>query len=212
MLGHCSWNIIHIDTETERNSLVETLQTQFQAKLFSALRGHEVVLPGYPLRHPLPHEELTLGMIGCAESHRRVLIEGLFDGTQYVGIFEDDAVFCGKDVKLLDFWIDNCVPSNWDMLCLGVNEIVQPCEKQNDLCVKVSRFWGTHALIVKRETITKLLGMFEQLQHQGIYPVADWWYSYAITQYNLQCYAPANPKAFFVQKEGLVSAITGKVR
>ncbi len=211
MLGSCSWKIIHLESETSRNDLVKSLQDAFHAKVFPALRAEDVAQPGYPLRHPLHNEPVSKGMIGCAESHRRVLIEGLFDGTPYVGVFEDDAVQCvSKDT--IQEWIDHAVPRDWDILCLATNEHVKPVFSINQHTVQLERFWGTHAMIVKRETITKLLGMFEQLQQQGIQPIADWWYSAAITQYNLRCYAPLNPKAFFVQKVGLTSAITGKVR
>jgi GR25 family glycosyltransferase involved in LPS biosynthesis len=150
-------------------------------------------------------------MIGCAESHRRVLIEGLFDGTPYVGVFEDDAVQCVPKVTIEE-WIKNDVPEDWDILCLGTNKHVKPILPINEHTVQLKQFWGTHAMIIKRETITKLLGMYEQLQLQGIQPIADWWYNAAIAQYNLRCYAPSNPKEFFVQQVGFISAITGEVR
>lgn len=211
MLASCAFHIIHLESETTRNDLVKSLQENFHAKVFPALRGDDVAQPGHPLRHPLHGVSVTKGMIGCAESHRRVLIEGLFQGIFCIGVFEDDAVQCVSK-ETIEEWIKNAVPHDWDILCLGTNEHVKPFDSVNEQTVQLQRFWGTHAMIIKRDAATKLLGMFEQLQQQGIQPIADWWYSAAITQYNLRCYAPLNPKAFFVQQVGLTSAITGKVR
>ena len=211
MLQQCSWKVIHLPTETLRIPLIDILQKEFDAKVFPAIKGEDAILPGHPLRHPLYGQTVTKGMIGCAESHRRVLIEGLFAGAELLGVFEDDAVL-KVSKETIENWIETSVPSNWDMLCLGVNEHVRPFYQINEHTVQLQRFWGTHAMIFKRETVTKVLAMFEKLQAQGIQPIADWWYSSAIEQYNLHCYAPTNPKAFFEQQVGFVSAITGKVR
>ena len=52
------------------------------------------------------HRHPTSGRIGCFESHIQVIKDALYKGADYAFIFEDDFVFCNKDIqgllKMLD--------------------------------------------------------------------------------------------------------------
>ncbi len=200
--------IIHMSSATEREALVKMLEETFQAKRMEAVVGSTVSEKYQNVKHPLFGQPVLAGAIGCIESHLAVLKQNSIKEKPYIGIFEDDCVIVGSDFNSFL----NKVPADWDLICLGTTESVKPFISVNDQVNKIVRFWGTHAMIVKKEIVPKLFFTYERLMKEGIFPVADWFYAFAIQEHNLNVYAPKNCKEFVCQKEGLVSYITGKVR
>jgi len=169
--------------------------------IFNAIDGKQHIDEFKDFKHVLPSETISPGMIGCLLSH----IEVLKNAKTNILIFEDDCEYVSDCSKFIN---QNPI---FDILLLGTNENVD-FTLHGLNCVKVKRFWGTHALLIKYNTIEGILKIYEKYKLRKIFLPADWLYSYAIKEFNLRAYAPLNPKQFFKQKAGLVSTINNKVR
>lgn len=189
-------------TLPERLSYVKELEEKIKMPItiFNALRGHRTMFENFG--HILPNESITNGMIGCLLSHLTLLKEAKTN----ILIFEDDCEFV-SDIN--EYF--KCVPE-FDILCLGTNENVDYSLVDSNKYVKVTRFWGTHALLIKYSAIEAILNTYEKYKEKHIFLPADWLYSKAIQEFNLRAYAPFHTKQYFKQKSGLVSQINGKIR
>ena len=92
-----------------------------------------------------------------------------------------------------------------------MNEIVEMGDETRvpGIC-SVRRFWGTHAVIVRRRAMLAILDMYQTSIQDGYGLPADWLYSYAIKRSSLRAYAPIVP--LVRQRPGLVSLISGNLR
>ncbi len=203
---------IHLLRATER----EAFMTHFQnglgrtVEVWPASEGTEVAARGWPRGHP--HErETSIGALGCLDSHIRLLRNMLEKGWEMIGIFEDDAELVVKCEKLEEFYsYASAEEAEWDILVLGANEWVDVKRKEG--LAKPTRYWGTHAFLIRRRAAEAVVKLFEELQASGYSYPADWLYSYAISQKRLVAVGPEVCRSLIRQKPGLVSAINGKVR
>jgi GR25 family glycosyltransferase involved in LPS biosynthesis len=129
---------------------------------------------------------------------------------KYMLILEDDVEYKSSFFK----YIENSfkITPEWDILFLGVNEIVESTETSNPAIRRVTRFWGTHAVVLSRKAVTKICEEFKTSVKDGFALPADWLYSHTIKEHGLVAYCPTEPRTFVQQKEGLVSTCTGNVR
>ena len=210
--------IIHLDSATERSTAIEALQrTFFMPLVVTPASNGEAWMRDATVskRHVLAGQQVTQGMLGCAESHMNLLSRGLHEGLDELAIFEEDCEFVvgGHTVKE---WVDGVRASGvpWDILLLGANEYVNqpPVPTVVGGAVKVGRFWGTHAMLVRARAAEAAIRTFTQSQKEGFFLPADWMYNEAIRREGLVVFGPPSPKALCRQIPGLVSAITGKVR
>jgi GR25 family glycosyltransferase involved in LPS biosynthesis len=191
-------------TLPDRIEIVKTLEKEIGVPItiFNAIQGKDFLEDFKDFKHPLSDEPITPGMIGCVLSHMTLLKEAKTD----ILIFEDDCEY----VSDYSEFIRN-IP-NFDILCLGTNENVEYELQGNSNYVKIKRFWGTHAILIKYSAIEGILKTYEKYKSRKRFLPPDWIYNYAIREYNLRVYAPKNPKQFFKQKSGLVSTVNGLVR
>lgn len=182
-----------------------------RVEVWAASEGSEVAARGWPRGHP--HErETSIGALGCLDSHIRLLQKMIDEGLEVIGIFEDDAELVVKSEKLLEFYEKaSAIKPEWDLLVLGANEWVDFRSVIPGIS-RPSRFWGTHAFLIRRRAALAVLALFKDLQAKGYSYPADWLYSYAIGQKGLIAYGPDICRSLIRQKPGLVSAINGKVR
>jgi hypothetical protein len=173
---------------------------QYPITIFDAISGLSYLDKYEGFTHILIGKNITEGMIGCLESH----IQILKNSKENVLIFEDDCEFVSNSV---DFF-----PLDFDIMCLGTNENVEFELLDGKHYLRVFRFWGTHALILRESAVKAVLETYEKYAKQKIFLPADWLYSYAIKEYNLKAYAPINPKQYFKQQSGLVSTVNGNLR
>ena len=204
---------IHLMSEKVREPFMIHFQNCLgrQVQTFPALIGKDIAGPDYPRRHP--HEaETSLGNIGCTESHIRLLQKLLDEQWPAIGIFEDDAEAM-KSAEEIQAFVDsaNAADTSWDILLLGASEWVES-KKQTPELVRVTRFWGTHAVLVKQHVAQKVIETHRNLLEKGFAYPADWLYAQTIKEYGLVAYGPVGCKSLIRQKPGLVSAINGKVR
>lgn len=71
-------------------------------------------------------------------------------------ILEDDSEFTGTSESIEE--IISTLPNDWDMAFLGwyKSDFLEKPQIINDDWVKVSRFWGMHAYLVRKKSITKI--------------------------------------------------------
>lgn len=201
---------IHLQRIHERLPLIQTLEEKIKRPItrFEASDGKEVATYGWPKRHPFSSSEITNGILGCLDSHIRLLVNMIQSNYDMIGIFEDDAEVLVTSNELVEFY--KKVPADWDILILGANEWVE--YKKEELYVKPVRYWGTHAFLIKKEAAKKVIETHIKVLKDGITYPADWLYSEAIKRHTLNVYGPEGCASLIQQKPGLMSEINGKVR
>ena len=193
-------------TLPNRLKLVEKLAKDIKlpVEIFNAISGLLYIDKYEGFTHILKGEKITNGMIGCLESHIQVLEE--IEPDKNLLLFEDDCEFIEDSSSFFHDLHD------FDIMCLGTNENVEFELFEGKDYVRIFRFWGAHAILLRENGIQAVLKTYEKYYNQKIFLPADWLYSYAIKEHNLNAYAPINPKRFFKQKSGLVSNVNGRIR
>ena len=177
-------------------------KTGIPITIFNASDGSEWWNSDMPRRHPWGNDTITQGMMGCTKSHLDLLTDANNDTE------------LGLPMNLVNIFIDDViknVDNKWDIILLGANEYVSSKPITHEIN-RVYRFWGTHAMIINRDTYGLIKKIFDDSIKQDTFLPADWLYNEAINRYKLRVYGPNSPKLFFRQVPGLISAITGKVR
>jgi GR25 family glycosyltransferase involved in LPS biosynthesis len=185
-------------------------------EIFFAFDGKEWLDdPSIKKGHPLVNQEITQGNIGCTQSHLYLIRTSLMADLGGICIFEDDCTFTASPEEIQTFCeaAEKATDGKWDLLLFGATEYVnaKPDPKEDSLC-RPSRFWGTHAVIVRPKAGLAIIDTFAEFQEKGIFPPADWLYSRAISKHGLICVGPKKPLALCCQKEGLLSLVTGRIR
>lgn len=204
--------MIHRSEDKEREAGMRLFESAIQRKLqiIRGLDGNDFVKVGFPTKHPRNKEPTTPGNIGCTLSHIYVLEAFLKLQAKYMLILEDDVEYKSSFFKYIEDSFK--ITPEWDILFLGVNEIVDSTETSNPAIRRVTRFWGTHAVVLSRKAVTKICEEFKTSVKDGFALPADWLYSHTIKEHGLVAYCPTEPRTFVQQKEGLVSTCTGNVR
>jgi GR25 family glycosyltransferase involved in LPS biosynthesis len=200
-------NSIWLPSLTERYELIKTLEKSIRVpiNIFSAIDGVKYRDRYLDYRHILSGQIINPGMIGCTLSHLE-LLRNL--DSDYITIFEDDSTFHGDLAELNNFIRD---APEFDILCLGTSETVES-KPVDSRYLQIFRFWGTHALIVKKRAALKILETFDNYSKNKIFLPADWLYSLAIKDNSLIAYAPKNNREFFDYKRGIYSVVAERVR
>ena len=138
-------------------------------KRITAVDGKEIELDNQPLTDKArdeidrylktgyreKHYQLTKGAIGCYLSHINVWEQILKDNIDVAIVFEDDTTIPVDIQKQLDDKM-RTAPPDWDVMLLGV--ICHTCKELETRkgFHKVSRFWLTHAYVIKKSAIEKI--------------------------------------------------------
>ncbi len=214
--------IIHLVNAVEREPHIAALRAavrdhplEWSLQVFSASDGSEwAAQPEIGKLHPRNSVPVSQGVIGCAHSHLSILKNVLDTQKAGVIIFEDDCELGPGGTKAIDdflYHVNSDLGGNWDMLLLGANEYVD-AEQVSTQATRVKRFWGTHAMILRRRAVEAAVEAFRAHQREGYFPPADWLLNAAIVIGQLVCYAPVTHFQLCRQVPGLRSAITGEVR
>jgi len=99
------------------------------------------------------HYELSRGAVGCYLSHISIYKQITESNVDYGIIFEDDCIIANDFYKRLQYGL-SVIPNDWDIFLLGLMCIKCDINKEY---INVSRFWGTHAYIIKKKSAAKLL-------------------------------------------------------
>jgi GR25 family glycosyltransferase involved in LPS biosynthesis len=216
--------IIHLGSARERDPYVRGLQETFfiPLEVVAASTGESwLTHPAISKQHVRTGEQVTQGMLGCAHSHIDLLYASVKGGVGELYVFEDDCALIAPP-SAIAHWVDLMKQSTvpWDILLLGANEYVESKagwihsdEHTAEFPVMhVTRFWGTHAMIIRPAAMRAALKTFAEAQREGRFLPADWMWNEAIRREGLLVFGPLQPKSFCQQIPGLVSAITGTVR
>ena len=198
---------IWLPSLTEREPLIKKLEIIIGEPIHicRAINGKDHVDLFRGFRHILSSKVITPGMIGCLLSH----ISLLRNINENIVIFEDDCEYVGKKEELNAYIRDL---SNADILCLATSENVDFTPIPNKNYVVITRFWGTHAILVSKKAAVAIIATFEKYYAQRIFLPADWLYSYAIKEHGLIAFAPSNPKEYFDYKRNIYSAVLERIR
>jgi len=200
--------IIHRKQDTSRYPNIVEFERKLGRTLqhFEGLSGHFLIKGGFPRKHPRDGES-SPGNIGCTASHVEILEAFIKSKHSHCAIFEDDAELVG-DLQGYFNLINKL--SEYDLIFFGVNEIVEGSSSEIPTIYRITRFWGTHAVLVGRKAAVAILNTYKKYVDQGYALPADWLYSYAIKEEDLLAYAPIKP--IIRQRPGLVSLISGQIR
>jgi len=208
--------VIHREKDKEREIFIETFEKKMELELqrVEGMDGESLVASGHPRKHPRGDEDASYGNIGCTATHVSILNTFLEESEfEYICIFEDDVELITEAIDIYEYIDYSWSLPEWDILFLGVNEIVEgEVLQEQPLLSKVKRFWGTHAVILTRKAAQAILNTYADSLQQGYALPADWLYSFAIRNGNLTAYCPTDPRACVQQKEGIVSTCTGNLR
>lgn len=149
------------------------------------------------------------GVKGCQHSHLSMYQEMLDQKEERWTVLEDDCEFV-KDIPF--------IPLEYDIFLLGTNEnvvwrpIFQDTAWEGQF-VQIGRFWGTHAMIMTDRAAQAILDSYRECNAAGNGGIAmDWLVNYAIRAKKLKVFGFSDGLSVVRQKEGLKSAITGKIR
>jgi len=195
--------IIHLESCTEREIIQTELEAFFQVKIpffhaISAIKDSNLLW-----KSPQGYKPLRPGELGCVESHYILYKENMHK--DFLTVFEDDAEVI--DMNGLGEFL-NTIPNDFDILLLGYNQIVKGTVLQH--YKTVTEFWGTHAMILSKKSRDLFINEYDYLKSIGQMQPADWLWNSIIQNNSLTVYTPLKPS--IVQKEGLLSAITGGIR
>jgi len=104
------------------------------------------------------HYDLTPGAVGCYLSHLRIYKKLVNSNYNYGIIFEDDAIMAKNTYEKMLLSLNN-IPSDWDIILLGV--LCIKCDT-SEKYIKISRFWGTHGYLIKKQSAVKLLEFLDK--------------------------------------------------
>lgn len=203
------WHVIHLVKAVERIPLINDINNKMgPITIFNGLSGNDWVNDAANAqRHPL-HGMIRAGDVGCTRSHIQIISDACHD--ESVGIFEDDCeIFDGATARAYLAKVQADYPTA-DIILLGASEYVSATPLGD--YKKVERFWGTHAVLVRRKAFDAILKTYTDGLAVGTFYPADWLYNKAIESNRLFVVGPAAPKQFCQQMLGLRSAITGIVR
>ena len=201
--------VIHREQDTIRAANVDELERKLGKTIqrFEGISGQFLINDGFPRKHPHESTQTSAGNIGCTASHIEILEAAIKSTHAHCCIFEDDAEVVG-DLQAYFSLVDMLPPA--DIILLGTNTIVEGVDTDIPEIQKITRFWGTHAVIVGRRAMLAILNTYKKYVDMGYALPADWLYNYAIKEYELVAYAPVN--SVVQQRPGFISLITGKIR
>jgi GR25 family glycosyltransferase involved in LPS biosynthesis len=210
--------IIHLESCTEREQYVTTLQTIFPQPLeiFPASDGSEwFTNPSIPNKHPMTGDAITKGNMGCTHSHIQILKRCIQDNVHEVTIFEDDCEFLTQSANIQSF-LQSVQSLPWDILLLGgdyVKSKPYPIKKETGAhtLLQIKQFWGTHAIVIRASAFQACIDALEDSFKKGIFLPADWMYNKTITRSSLLVLAPPH-RSLSRQAPNLRSCINGNIR
>jgi GR25 family glycosyltransferase involved in LPS biosynthesis len=215
---------IHLKSRTDRLPAILELEAALGIRItiFDASDGTELwYSPSVPKKHPWHLDSITKGMVGATDSHLKLLETVNRTDARGVLVFEDDAEAL-RDVSTIKDYLEQVkrftdegasinTDREWHILLLGANDYVSS-QPLTHTIKRIHRFWGAHAMYIKKDTFVYIYNTFRKYKKEGIFLPADWLYNKAIEDYRLIVYGPSDPKQFIQQKVGVISSITGKIR
>ena len=212
--------MIHLPRATEREPLIRALSVALETpfEIQEAIDGAALVAGGHPTTcgiHPGLHR--TAGEIGCAASHLAAYRSALAAGISHLVVFEDDcATAPGFDLVALRTYLSRATTFAEEFSMKGMTDFTLlstcGCYEWRHLTrgVKVTNhFNGSHAYIIGRTMMQKVLDFYEALAAKGQTAPIDGVLPILLRQERLWAFCPENDTALFKQNRELPSYVVG---
>jgi hypothetical protein len=157
----------------------------------------------------------TPGELGCLLSHVTACRESLAAGVQVLALFEDDCRAVQPLASIRD-WLRKVataatafsLPPQPEILLLGTMGAYFALPWTPDAKL-VERFNGSHALVLTRPFMEKVVGAYEMLLSRNLTAPVDGLYSALLRAEKRWAISPAQDTAFFVQDRSIPSYVVG---
>ena len=208
--GSIAAYMIHLPRAVEREGYIKALEAVVgPLERFDAYDGTDSIAAGHSTTCATePGKIRTAGEIGCLVSHIEVVKRALLSGKSHVVVFEDDCVATGDFRTYLQmakrFMDDFGLPQ--DLILLGACG----CYTWRFLTKEIKatdNFNGTHAYIMARPMMEKLVGSYEYLrQRDAVIPI-DGLLGLLLRSERRWALCPMDEKGLFVQNRDIPSYI-----
>jgi hypothetical protein len=210
--------VIHLQRATERKKLVESLiYAVGSLEVVEAADGAALVRAGHPTRCGMdPGVIRTAGEVGCMVSHVTAARKALADGISHLVVFEDDCVLSASLLKIREYltkakWfaeefslermdefvlLSTCGCYRWRTLAPGL--------KATD------NFNGSHAYIMGRPMMEKLVGTYDHFLAKGLTVPIDGILPLLLQAERRHAFCPKDDTALFAQNRVIPSYIVSE--
>jgi len=210
--------MIHLKRATEREALVKSLVCVVGSlEVVEAADGAALVAEGHPTRCGMdPGVIRTAGEVGCMVSHVQIARKALADGISHLVVFEDDCVSTSSLAKVREYlnkikWfaeefglermdelvlLSTCGCYRWRSLAPGI--------KATD------HFNGSHAYIMGRPMMEKLVGTYDHFLAKGLTGPADGILPLLLQVERRHAFCPEEDTALFAQNRVIPSYVVSE--
>jgi hypothetical protein len=231
--------MIHLANAKEREPKIAALQraTQTQFEIFHGIDGAAAVADGHPVACALeaanpkkkgsaaatapaatPAVLRTPGEIGCLLSHVQVAREALRRGLEAIVVFEDDCE-PGPSCRPIDLygWLNSVLtffanfswPGTRDLILLGTGGTYD-LVPLTQFFKGTRRFNCTHAYVMRRPMMQRLVDTYEHLKSRGQVAPIDGLLGLILQASKTWAVAPSQDDVFFRQDRSLPSYVFGE--
>ena len=210
--------MIHLRRAKERESLIGALSVSIGTpfEIHDAVDGTELIAKGHPTMcgiHPGLHR--TAGEIGCAESHLAAYRSALSAGISHLVVFEDDCVASeGFSLVALRTYLSRASAFAEKFSMVGMDEFTLlstcGCYDWRHLTRGVkatNHFNGSHAYIIGRSMMEKVLDMYDEFTTAGETAPIDGVIPVLLRLQNTWAFCPENDTQLFQQNRNIPSYV-----
>ena len=144
----------------------DKLKNAFSQFELVGLEGVTVVeaIDGYALQLKSPIRQLSPGMLGCYQTHEKIIKQALEQGFTSIVVFEDDIQFIPAANEMMEVAFST-IPEDWNFVYLGANEyggLLDFKKRVSENWVVPKSVWGTHGYMIRtREAMVRILNMLQ---------------------------------------------------
>lgn len=126
-------------------------------------------IDGYALQLKSNVRQLSPGMLGCYQTHQRIIRSALENGFERIVILEDDIELIPGFNEFMNVALPQ-IPEDWEFIYLGAKEYGGPMDfvrQVNEFWVIPKAVWGTQAYAIRgRSAMMKILNHLELMKMQ----------------------------------------------
>ena len=210
--------MIHLRRATEREPMIRELASVIgtDLEIQDAVDGSQRIAEGHPTECGIhPGLQRTAGEIGCAESHLAAYRAALADGVSHLVVFEDDCIPApGFSMNGLRNYLRRAGHFATEFSLQGMDDFLLlstcGCYSWRNLTrgVKVTdHFNGSHAYVIGRRMIQKVLDFYEQLAAKKQTAPIDGVLPILLREERRWAFCPENDSELFLQNRTIPSYV-----
>lgn len=210
--------MIHLRRAVEREPLVRAMEEALQTpiELVGAADGVALVAEGHPTTCALDStKQRSEGEVGCLVSHVEVARKALAAGLSHAVVFEDDCVVGGGfSLEAVQFYFRQAKKFAEEFSMAGTEDFLLlgscGCYSWRHLTQGVmatNNFNGSHAYLIGRPMMEKLVIGYEFLKEKGVVTPADCLLPIMLRGQKRWAMCPDDDKGLFMQNRDIPSYI-----